>query len=459
MTDDRGTPPSHARAAAAMKLLLWAQVALLGLSTVSQVVRDLHSALGSSDSRESFRTAMTVLVMVNLVPMGVLAFGLPRFAAALADARVRPWGYVAGGLRGLGLVGVAGLQVLPLMGWNPMSVDAWVRMLPGLVLKLSFAALLLMGWLAGRALRAHHARGLLLFATGAWVVDLAGFFVLAPGSDLSRELMNSSSALASTVNNLRSAVSLTLQAAIAGLFFQLHTALVRPEDAPATSPSWTSAASGLSLYNWGLRGRIAVAILSVATPWLFSAFHMYGAGELLGGLIAMAALPCFMLMVAGLVRYSLRLEVPGAATHSQMALGFMLVAATLLLTNSLQSFRGFEHGPMSGPMLSTGVAGALSFVAVLFLLASFHHAATASQAAELARSAFQVGRLLAVSGGVAIPLVFFDTEQGVLRVLAAVAWLGALVGTVRFIVLVGRMAVHLRGGASSAPEANLFART
>jgi hypothetical protein len=456
---DTSTPQSHERSVAALALLLWAQAAVLGLYFIADMLVAVQSQLAASFSEEAVQNMLVGTSLLRLIPLGLVALGMVRLAAPLVDAGARRWGHAAAVVRGLAVAALLGRHAFNLLSEDPGSLDPVLRMVPGVLLVLSSAVLLMAVRAGSQALGVRPARGLLFFAAGSLVLDLAGLVLLNPSVGPGRELLFSNNGVFSLLTDVRVALSLSAEAALVGLFFLLRAAL-RPGERPGSG--WTGASRGLALYNWGLRGRIAVAVLSLAVPWFLSALSLYRLGDMAGGLIGLAALPCFALMMGGLGQYALRLEEPRARDPALVALGFIVVAGELLLSLSLSTFRGFDAREGSQPLLGTVVAGGVSSFALFFLLASFYRVATALHATELAGRAVAVGRLLAVSFLASATFAFFDSRLWLVRLLSFVAGLGLLVGVVHFLMLVGRVVERMRAGeAPAAPESappGMFAR-
>lgn len=440
-------PQSHERSIAALSLLLWAQAAALGLYFIADMLVAVQSQLAASISKEAIRNVLVGTSLVRLIPLGLIALGMVRLAVSLVDAGARRWGHAAAVVRGLAVAALLGRQSFYLLSEDPRSLDPVLGMVPGFLLILSTAVLLLAVRAGSQALGVRPVRGLLFFAAGSLALDLVGLFLLNPSVGPGRELMFSNNTVFRLLVDTRGALSLAAEAALLGLFFLLRSAL-----RPGEGSGWTAASRGLALYNWGLRSRIAVAVLVLAVPWFLSALSLYSLGDKAGGLIGLAALPCFALMVAGLCQYALRLEEPRARDHALVALGFIVVAGQLLLSLGLSAFRGFDAMELSQPMLGTAVAGGVSSFAVFFLLASFHRVATALNAPELAGTAFAVARMLVVSLLATVTFGFFDSQLWLVRLLSFVALLGLLVGVVRFLMLVGRVVERMRAGVAPASE-------
>lgn len=450
---DRSPPNSHERSIAALSLMLRAQLAVLGIDVLSVLGRALLEVFSSDPAGPLIRTALSGVYLLVLIPHGITVWGLVRFVTSLEDADVRRWGYAAAVLTGLAIAGNLGMKALQLAEVDSRTLSPVIRMAPAVLWKVGPAALLMMLWKFGQVLQVRPPRGLLLSAASALGLTLVGSFALDPW--IGFDVYSSNFTLGSLLSDLRNGLFLLSQTALVGTVALTITALRSPPDASASDAAWEAAAGGLATYNWGLRGRIAVATLGLAASPFIVSMRSYALHQGFEGLIALAALACSGVMFVGLVRYALRVEEPLARDHAQVALGFILLAGVMLGLNSLH-WIGFP--PTSRPLLSPAVVGLLSVTAVVFLLASFHQVATTLREPELALAIFKVGRMLGVSVSATVLFQFADSEGDVVRFLSFAASVALLVSLVRFLLLLGQVAKRMRQGTAPAPEPSLFAR-
>jgi hypothetical protein len=259
---------------------------------------------------------------------------------------------------------------------------------------------------------------------------------------------------------VRDALSYTSTLVLAAVFFLFRSRLLRASEVISaglervSSPEWRAASEGLTLYRGALLTRITVMLLGI--PLLLWVSRS-GEQEVSLGvlkLITLATLACGIASLAGLFGYLKIPESSGARGHARSALGIGLtgslfdVWAVILIFRMSGSVSAAIAYMEQAPWVEAGAQTA-GLAALLFLLASFHQAASALNASELASRATGVGWVLGIAGfsGMLIKLVITTTraasEMAILALPVAVV---LLVGAISFVSLVGALARTMHEG-------------
>jgi hypothetical protein len=268
----------------------------------------------------------------------------------------------------------------------------------------------------------------------------------------------------------RSALSYSSTLVLAAVFFLCRAGLSSAAATGATAqprrvsdPEWLAASNGLALYRGALLARIAVTLVGVPGMMLVAQSGNMESVKVLLVMLTVVTLVCGLASIIGLFGYASVPESSGARAPARTALGIGLAGGVfdfwaLLLVirlagGSLSEAFAYQD---QAPWVEAG-AQATGLVALMFLISSFHFAASALGAHELANTATSVGWMLGITGFLTMLVkLIATTARGAapLAILAIPAVLVLLVGVVRFVSLVGSLARVMREGPPEPADAS-----
>lgn len=434
------TPAPHPQSSAALRLLLWGELAVLVHQVLLLPVQSLY-AMSLRPEAQELRTFVHGYGLLSLLPLILVAAGLVRFAAPL-DVTVRRWAWATVILLGLreAIYLVSMALPVPEHGRSAGQVAA------GVLISLMAAGItlttLLAVWKGCLALGARAPRRFFLAIAGLAAVVLVGQQV--------RLLVDLSPRAAASVGIALHGLTLATLALRAGAIFLARAALLSTQETHPEAAEWKAAAHGLTLWLWAAYGSLvagALAIVAIALTRLMNPVNL---------LLLLLALPV-SLMGVGLFHYARVPEASGARAPAQAAAGvlvFVFASVPSLLSPDLM--RHLRRLDVDGlPFIVQILIQGINLVGIAFFIQSLRRAVP-SQAERTAH----IGTVLLVSNGAGAVLRPFVEATGPLRILSFLVALVATVYAVRFLILVHGLRSELVQDLTAPPQApSLFSQT
>lgn len=431
MTGSTSDASIHEHPAKALRLLLGAQLALLCWGLLSEQLSSLYLWFMEMSGSQPLPFLKVVLALPTTVLFIVLILGLVRFVAPLGDVWARRWGYTAALLFGARAAWGLCLGLLPLAGVELRSLGGAVFVVASFVIDASLVAMLLAVWKGSLVLDVPLPRGLIRFAMGAAVLQWAAYLVF-------RSLLDASglaNGWALAVNEVELVLHFLANVLLVGVLGVTLAVLERKRDTASGGSGWMPAVEGLGLYIKGLYVRIALLILSLGLPALFSGWRAYRAiNRDVQGVLVLMGLVCTGMMLVGLARYASLPEMDGSRRYVYASLVLLLFAEKL----SLRSY----------PEWAAFAVYAFLPISLIVLAGSFRRVALELQDVELAQAARQVMFWFFVPGSVA----GLGRRMGAPEFISFVAVVCVLVGLVRFFLVLGQVRRRMIEGVASASQ-------
>ena len=453
------SPAPATPVASAMEIGFWTLVIRTGLSVLVLVINQLMEADSSLALSAWLRITSWFNVLVVVINQGLFTFVSLRVASAAPGVN-RRLASTAAVLFVASALSIA-LWAVQLEPSSPLSN---LRAVLGYALEYGSWGLLLIA--IGRSAKAWGIR----FPYAPLVVAILASVAATVASNSLQASLNlpyeqrPGPWLAPLLTGLGQLSTLSLAVVFYLCRFRLGRTRVLPSLEPrrVSTPEWRAASDGLSRYRAALLARIAIAVLGMVLVIAFALTGDQGAVRGLLVLVTLATLICGILSLTGLASYARIPELSGARGHARAALGFGLAGSAFDVGAAILAFRVSGGGAAAAwdfmgqaPWVEAG-AQATGLVALMYLLASFHRAASALGASQPASNATSVGWILGIAGfaGVLVK-VLATTGRGVsvLLALATPVVFALLVGIISFVSLMGTLVRTMHDGPPEPEEA------